>query len=261
MALRNRHPLPYRGEFDPSHQMVFSKRLKPPAMPSLLVLPLVVHDQPLGTLVLGSHEPHAFHEAARNLLEVLASHLAVSLSNARMVKQLEEKATTDGLTGLLNKRAMLDSAEEKLQAAKRFGRRLSVLIADIDHFKNVNDTYGHDVGDVVIKGLAAIHERAKRGTDSVARFGGEEFVTICDETDAAGALLLAERIRSELERTTFHAGAETLSCTCSIGIATFPEAGERWEDLFKAADAALYASKRGGRNTITVYRRGEHVAA
>src|SRR5690606_17150308 len=125
--------------------------------------------------------------AARSMLEVLASHLAVSLSNARMVKQLEERATTDGLTGLLNKRAMLEHAEEKLRAAKRFGRRLSVLIADIDHFKSVNDTYGHDVGDVVIKGLANIHRQAKRNTDAVARFGGEEFVTICDETDAEGA--------------------------------------------------------------------------
>ncbi|HZO13645.1 MAG TPA: sensor domain-containing diguanylate cyclase [Polyangiaceae bacterium] len=256
MALKNRHPLPYRGEYDPSHQVVFTKRLAPPPMPSLLVLPLWVHDQPLGTLVLASRETGAFHDAARNLLEVLASHLAVSLSNARMVKRLEEQATTDGLTGLLNKRALLETATEKLRAARRFGRRLSVLIADIDHFKDVNDTHGHDIGDVVIKGLAQIHQTAKRNTDAVARFGGEEFVTVCEETDAAGALLLAERIRSELEKTSFHSGGMKLRCTCSIGIATFPEAGSSWEDLFKAADAALYASKRAGRNRTTVYRSG-----
>ncbi len=253
MALRNRHPLPYRGEYDPARQIVFDRKLRPPPMPSLLVLPLVVHDVPLGTLVLGSNERRVFNDAARSLLEVLASHMAVSLSNARMVRRLEEQATTDGMTGLLNKRAMYEAADEKLGAARRFGRHVSVLIADIDLFKRVNDTYGHDVGDVVIKELANIHERNRRTTDSVARFGGEEFVTICEETDAEGALLLAERIRAELAATKFQANGETLSVTCSVGIATFPEAGETWAELFKAADTALYQSKHNGRNQSTIH--------
>ncbi|MCA9617542.1 MAG: GGDEF domain-containing protein [Myxococcales bacterium] len=257
MALKNRHPLPYRGEYDASHQLVFEKGASPPDLPSLIVLPLLVHDEPLGTLVLGSEQPGAFTEAARALLEVLARHLAVSLSNARMVRQLEEKATTDGLTGLLNKRAMLETADEKIRAAMRFGRELSVLVADIDHFKNVNDTYGHDVGDIVIKELGAIHSRVKRTTDAVARFGGEEFVTICEETDAEGAQLLAERIRTELEKTVFHVDGKEVRCTCSIGIATFPLGGESWEELFKAADGALYVSKRGGRNQCTVFEPGK----
>jgi two-component system cell cycle response regulator len=253
MALKNRHPLPYRGEYDPSHQMVFAKDLAPPEMPSLLVLPLVVHDQPLGTLVLGSNRPQAFDEAARSLLDVLASHLAVSLSNARMVRKLEEQATTDGLTGLLNKRAMLETAEHKYSAARRFGRPLSVLVCDIDHFKRVNDTYGHDVGDIVIKALGAVHQREKRVTDAVARFGGEEFVTICEQTDAEGALLLAERIRDEFKKTTFHANGQEVRCTLSVGIATFPSIGRSWDELFKAADEALYASKRGGRDRATIW--------
>jgi diguanylate cyclase (GGDEF)-like protein len=245
--------LPYRGEFDARRQVVFDRRLKPPPMPSLLVLPLVVGDDTLGTLVLGSHTPRAFHDAARNLLEVLASHMALSLSNARMLKRLEEQATTDGLTGLLNKRALLETAGEKLSAARRFGRQVSVLVTDIDHFKRVNDTYGHDVGDVVIKALGDIHQRNKRTTDSVARFGGEEFVTICEETDAEGALLLAERIRADLAATVFHASGEDIRCTCSVGIATFPEVGESWSELFKAADEALYVSKRQGRDRATIY--------
>ncbi|MBM4374328.1 MAG: diguanylate cyclase [Deltaproteobacteria bacterium] len=263
MALRNRHPLPYRGEYDPSHQLVFARDLSAPEMPSLLVLPLVVHDEPLGTLVLGSKRPQAFDDAARSLLDVLASHLAVSLSNARMVRRLEEQATTDGLTGLLNKRAMLEMAEQKLSAARRFGRPLSVLVCDIDHFKRVNDTYGHDVGDVVIKALGQVHHREKRTTDAVARFGGEEFVTICEQTDAEGALLLAERIREEFKRTTFHANGEEVHCTCSVGVATFPGVGKSWDELFKAADEALYASKRGGRDRATIWepRLREHGAA
>jgi diguanylate cyclase (GGDEF)-like protein len=263
MALRNRHPLPYRGQYEASQQMVFAKELAPPTMPSLLVLPLVVHDEPLGSLVLGSRRSHAFDDAARSLLEVLASHLAVSLSNARMVRRLEEQATTDGLTGLLNKRALLDTAEHALSGARRFAQPLSVLVCDIDHFKRVNDTYGHDVGDVVIKTLGQIHERAKRVTDSVARFGGEEFVTICEQTDAEGALLLAERIRDEFKRTVVHAGGQQIHCSCSIGIATFPRVGKNWDDLFKAADEALYASKRGGRDRTSLWepRMRDHVAA
>ncbi|CAN98567.1 putative membrane protein (GAF and GGDEF domain) [Sorangium cellulosum So ce56] len=257
MVLQNRHPLPYRGEYDEKRQVVFTRRVTPPSMPSIIVLPLVVHDRPLGTLVLGSRRRAAFTDSVRSTLEVLASHMAVSLSNARMVRRLEELATMDGLTGLLNKRAMLEVADQKITAARRFSRRLSVLVTDIDHFKKVNDTYGHDVGDVIIKGLGDVLRRAKRTTDAVARFGGEEFVVICEETDARGAMLLAERVREELGRTTFHAAGSSgpVQCqvTCSIGIATYPEAGSTWEELFKAADESLYVSKRSGRNRSTAW--------
>ena len=258
MALENRHPLPYRGQFDDRKQVVFTRHVTPPKMPSILVLPLSAHDRPLGTLVLGSRRRGAFGESVRATLEVLASHMAVSLEGARMMKRLEELATTDGLTGLLNKRALLEMAEQKISAARRFGRHLAVLVTDIDHFKKVNDTYGHDVGDVIIKGLGEVLRRNKRETDAVARFGGEEFVIVCEETDERGAMLLAERVREELARTTFIAGPapgqdaqRTVSVTCSIGVATFPAAGQSWETLFKAADTALYASKQNGRNRTT----------
>lgn len=253
MVVTNRFPLPYKGEFDPAHQVVLSKRLPWPSIPSLLVLPLLHHGRPLGTLILGAKRRHAFGDTVRPTLEVLASHLAVSLSNARMVHKLETMATTDGLTGLFNKRAMLDQAAAKVAAAQRFGRKLSVLITDIDFFKKVNDTYGHDVGDVVIKGLAEILKKQKRTTDVVARFGGEEFVILCEQTDEAGAALLGERIREELEATVFNTAQGPLSVTCSVGIATFPEAGQSWDELFKAADEALYCSKRTGRNRVTAW--------
>src|SRR5262249_19353920 len=154
MVVQNRHPLPYKGDFDPAHQVLFSKQLGAPLLPSMLVLPLVVHERPLGTLVLGAKRRGALGDSVRPTLEVLASHVAVSLSNARMLKKLEEMATTDGLTGLLNKRAMLDVAVHKVAAANRFSRSLSVLVTDIDFFKKVNDTHGHDVGDLVIRGMA-----------------------------------------------------------------------------------------------------------
>jgi two-component system, cell cycle response regulator len=253
MVVTNRFPLPYKGEHDAAHQVVLTKRLPWPNLPSLLVLPLLHHGRVLGTLILGARRRHAFGDTVRPTLEVLASHLAVSLSNARMVHKLETMATTDGLTGLLNKRAMLDAATQKVAAAARFGRKLSVLVTDIDFFKKVNDTYGHDVGDVVIKGLGDILRRTKRTTDVVARFGGEEFVILCEQTDETGAVQLGERIREELAKTTFHTPQGPLSVTCSVGAATFPLAGESWDDLFKAADEALYASKRGGRDRVTIY--------
>jgi diguanylate cyclase (GGDEF)-like protein len=261
MVVQNRCPLPYRGEYDSGRQVVLTKRLPWPAHPSLLVLPLLMHDRALGTLILGARRRHAFGDPVRPTLEVLASHLAVSLSNARMVHKLETMATTDGLTGLLNKRAMNEAAVQKIAAAARFKRRLAVLVTDIDFFKKVNDTYGHDVGDQVIRGLGELLKRHKRTTDMVARFGGEEFVVLCEQTDEKGAMLLAERIREELGKTSFHTPNGPVSVTCSIGVSTFPEAGGDWEALFKAADEALYVSKRSGRNRSTVWRPSSASAA
>jgi diguanylate cyclase (GGDEF)-like protein len=251
MVIANKHPLPYRGDHDPARQVVFTRRIRPPDMPSLVVLPLLVHDSALGTLILGSTQKGAFGDSVRTTLEVLARHVAVSLANARMVKRLEDLATTDGLTNLYNKRTLVEVGKQKLRSAERFEKPLSVLVCDLDHFKKINDTYGHDVGDVVIKGFAEILRRTKRNTDAVGRFGGEEFVVVCEETDAAGAQLLAERIREQLEATTFHGKDQPIRVTCSIGIATYPRGGTDWDALFKSTDEALYASKHGGRNRVT----------
>jgi two-component system, cell cycle response regulator len=252
MAVKNRHYLPYRGEFDPAQQVVFTKRANLRFMRSVLVLPLVVREDAIGTIVLGATRPDAFGDAVRPTLQVLANQLAVSLSNAAAVKRLEEMATTDGLTGCLNKRAFLDELDRKLRAAERFGRPLSLIVTDIDHFKSVNDTYGHATGDVVIKELGAILQRVKRDTDVVARFGGEEFCVLCEETDAPGAKLLAERVRQEVGAMEFQTELGTLKVTCSLGVATFPNDSTTAAGLFDASDKALYAAKHGGRNQVCV---------
>ena len=254
MVVQNKFPLPYRGELDATQHVVFARGMAWPKTTSLLVFPLTLRDQTIGTLVLGARRPNAFSSSVRGTLEVLASHLAVSMVNARMVAHLETMATTDGMTGLLNKRAMLEAAAQKVEAARRFGRSLAVIVTDIDHFKRVNDTYGHDVGDQVIKGLGDLLRRQKRSTDVVARFGGEEFVILCEQTDEEGALLLAERVRKELAAMVFPTKKGPLSVTCSLGISTFPDSGEDWDSLFKSADEALYASKNGGRNRVTSHR-------
>jgi len=250
MAVKNRHYLPYRGEFDPKHQVVYTKRAKLAGMRSLLILPLIVREDAIGTFALAAQRADAWSAAVRPTLSVLANQLAVAMSNAQAVQRLEEMATTDGLTGCLNKRAFMEELERKLVAASRFGRPLSLLVTDIDHFKSVNDTYGHDVGDVVIKELGAILQREKRDTDEVARFGGEEFCVLCEETDTEGAIILAERIREVVGETVFTTELGTLSVKCSIGVATFPKDASSPEELFKITDQALYAAKRGGRNRV-----------
>jgi diguanylate cyclase (GGDEF)-like protein len=247
-AVKTRHALPYRGHFDGRTQYVFTRAASLDGHESVLCLPLVVRDHAIGTLTLAAQRRGAFPDATRQLLGVLASHAAVALSNAAAVRRLEELATTDPMTGLLNKRALEAEFEKRIRSAARFGRKLAVIVSDVDKFKSVNDTYGHAVGDVVIKGLGAILSKCKRETDAVARFGGEEFVIVCEETDVEGAYLLAERIRNELGKTVFATEMGPLSVTCSLGVAEFPRDGETRETLFQRADEALYEAKRNGRN-------------
>jgi diguanylate cyclase (GGDEF)-like protein len=252
MAVKNRHYLPYRGEFDPDSQVVYTRKASLSGMQSLLILPLCVRDAAIGTLALAARRSEAFGNQVRPALSALANQLAVALSNADSVRRLEELATTDGLTGCYNKRHFTEQLKSKLGAAERFGRKLSLIIADIDHFKIVNDTYGHATGDVVIKELGAILVRLKRETDIVARFGGEEFCLLCEETDATGGIHLAERVRQELERTTFETELGQLKVTCSLGVATYPEQAKNREGLFEASDRALYKAKHEGRNRVAV---------
>ncbi len=254
MAVKNRHYLPYRGEWDPSQQIVYTRKAKIPRTESLLILPLVVHDEAIGSLALATARSRAFGEGLRSTLHVLASQLAVSLQNARMYRRLEELATTDGLTGLYNHRVFQEEIGRKLKSAERFSRRLSLILTDLDHFKSVNDRHGHPMGDQVLRGMARVLDACKRDTDLVARYGGEEFAVICEQTDAVGARSLAERIRSELARLVFTTDQGKLQVTCSLGIATFPDDGREKAEVVERADQALYAAKHGGRNRAVAYR-------
>ncbi len=261
MVVKNKHYLPYRGEYDARQQTLFTAKVTLPDMRSVLVLPLLVQGEPLGTLTVAAKRVHAYGDSVRTTLEVLANQLATSLSNARAVKRLEEMATTDGLTGCLNKRSFLSDLESKIRSAERFKKKLSLIVTDIDHFKNVNDTYGHATGDVVIKELGAILMRMKRETDRVARFGGEEFCILCEETDTEGAMLLAERVREELAKTVFPTELGKLKVTASLGVATFPLDAHDEKGLFEITDKALYAAKHGGRNRVCTVKDLGHQAA
>jgi diguanylate cyclase (GGDEF)-like protein len=250
MAVKNRHYLPYRGEFDGKQQVVYTRQGTLSGMQSLLILPLLVREDPVGTIALAALRKNAFNTSVRPTLQVLANQLAVALANAKAVRRLEELATTDGLTGCLNKRAFLEEMAQRLKAAERFGRKLSLVVTDIDHFKSVNDTYGHSVGDHVIRGLGEILRKVKRETDIVARFGGEEFCILCEETDAQGATLLAERVREELNNRVFETELGKLKVSASLGVASFPDQAADDQALFDQADKALYLAKQTGRDRV-----------
>jgi diguanylate cyclase (GGDEF)-like protein len=202
----------------------------------------------LGTLVLGSRRADAFTPDVVRQLEVLALQAAEAIQRARLFDATERMATTDGLTGLLNHRTFQGRLDEHLQAAQRYGRKLSLIICDIDHFKSVNDTYGHPVGDQVLRGVAGVLAREARTTDLVARYGGEEFAVVMPETDAAGGLVIAERIRERIAQQVTATSQGPLKVTMSLGVATSPEDGQKKAELIERADACLYFAKRHGRN-------------
>jgi diguanylate cyclase (GGDEF)-like protein len=250
MVVKNRHYLPYRGEFDARNQTLFTRAERVGRVQSALVFPLCVRDAAIGTLVIAAERPEAFPSDVRPGLQLLANQVAVALGNAAAVARLEELATTDGLTGCYNKRHFNEELQERLHAAARFGKQVSLVICDIDHFKSVNDTYGHHTGDVVIRELGQVLKRLRRGSDVVARFGGEEFCVLCDQTGSDGALQLAERVRLELGQTLFDTERGPLQVTCSVGVATYPDHAQSHAKLFEAADRALYAAKHKGRNRV-----------
>jgi diguanylate cyclase (GGDEF)-like protein len=167
-------------------------------------------------------------------------------------RRLEALATTDPLTRVLNRRALLDRLNAEVDRVRRFNGVLSLLVIDVDHFKPVNDTYGHLAGDSVLRQLGALLDDAVRTVDIVARYGGEEFVMLLPETNREGGILFAERLRDRIASKPFDVGIEKpVHLTVSIGIASFPSPRvTTTEDLFARADEALYRAKSGGRNRV-----------
>jgi two-component system cell cycle response regulator len=167
-------------------------------------------------------------------------------------RRLEALATTDPLTRLLNRRALLERLSSEVDRSLRYGDVLTLLMVDVDHFKNINDSQGHLVGDAVLREIGSLLHASVRAVDVVARYGGEEFVIILPETPLEGALVFAERLRETIERHAFAGrGGAGLRLTASIGAATFPSPHvHSTEDLFARADEALYRAKSGGRNQV-----------
>jgi diguanylate cyclase (GGDEF)-like protein len=172
----------------------------------------------------------------------------VWMTTAHLRVELEQAARTDSLTGLLNRRALLEVMQREISGSRRHGSPLSVLVIDLDHFKLLNDRYGHVAGDSALRAIAtslATHLRAK---DTLARFGGEEFVAILPNTDGGGAFEVAERLRTQVAASLVEIGGRLVALTASFGVSSLQEADESSDSLLQRGDQALYAAKQWGRN-------------
>jgi two-component system, cell cycle response regulator len=254
-------PLPGRDAGAMDRQVIFDDATQIRGLQSLKIFPLVAGQRILGTLVAGSRKKAAFDDDELRMLEVIAIQAAQAVLRAQLFEQMETMATTDGLTTLLNHRTFQSRLDDALAAARRYGRRTSLILTDIDHFKTVNDTYGHPMGDQVLRGVARIIREQARDTDLTARYGGEEFAVIMPETDTRGALVIAERIRERVMKEVFQTEQGPLKVTISLGLATFPDSGGDKQQLVGLADQCLYFAKRHGRNqSVTVAQLGPHAA-
>jgi len=214
----------------------------------LAVVPLLYQARSMGVLLVCSDDPHRiWQENELLLLRTVADQVAVAVNHARLFTQMQQLALTDSLTGCVNRRSFEMQLERDLRLATRMRQPVSLIMLDIDHFKRVNDTYGHDAGDAALRFLADVLRDELRGVDTAARYGGEEFAVILPQAGLDGALIVAERLRSRLE-TTEVPGIGYI--TGSFGLATFPLHANSRDQLVVAADRALYEAKHAGRNRI-----------
>jgi diguanylate cyclase (GGDEF)-like protein len=248
MAIKNRHYLPAGGELRDRRQTIFTPKLSLNGVASLVVYPLISGDRALGAFVLADRARGLFSADRREMLGVIANQVAVSVHNGQMYAQMEDMATTDGLTGLVNHRTFQDRFSEMLARSERSDKPVTLLLTDIDHFKSVNDTYGHPVGDAVLRAVSKVLQQQARTVDVVARYGGEEFALVLEDTDGQGALILAERIREEVGALEHPSDQGPFSCNLSLGVASYPSDGKHKQLLIERADQALYHAKEHGRN-------------
>lgn len=225
-------------------------------------IPLIAQGETMGLLhitfsdSMTSSENDVFShslERKRRICSRLADHLALALANLNLREKLKLKSIQDSLTGLANRRHMEEILQRQFFRLLRHNTPCSIIMLDVDHFKQFNDTYGHDIGDFVLKELACYLKENSRGEDLACRYGGEEFIIILADTDETQASKKAEKVRKGIEESIsipFH--TEHLTITVSIGVATSPQHGKNVTELIKSADKALYRAKEKGRNRVEI---------
>ena len=226
---------------------------------SFMAVPLVAKGENTGVLCATDPRPSAFTEDNVRLLTTVAGQISIAIDNARLYEETKRLSETDGLTGLYDSRTFYLSLDKEVSRVRRYGGCLSVLMADMDHFKRHNDSYGHPSGDEVLRVVAEIMMDNCRSSDVVARYGGEEFAAVLIDTDEKEAMVVAERIRRHVEGYKFRGDDEVpvVSKTISLGVAVFPgdSPASGKEELVKRADDAMYRAKKGGRNRVCVWGR------
>jgi diguanylate cyclase (GGDEF)-like protein len=219
---------------------------------SFMGVPVVFRDHVTGLITLYNAGARAFTEEDAQVAELFASQVAIALDNSRRVELMERQAVTDELTGLYNRRAFALMGEKEVGRARRYQRPLALILFDIDHFKTVNDSHGHLIGDHVLRVLTERVTKTTRVTDIVCRYGGEEFIVLMPEAGREEALAMAERLREEISRMTVVTAGGTLSLTISLGVASLgSNSDEDLDSLIARADRAMYQAKAAGRNTVS----------
>lgn len=237
------------------HRKALPQLVRCEGMVSQLSTPLLSRGKGIGVVNVYSKQKHIYSANEITLLSTLANQIALTLENALLFEEMETKATTDRLTGLYNHKHLHEVLSTEMRDAERFDRPLSLLLLDIDHFKNYNDCFGHQAGDSLLKEFAHILRESVRPDDCVGRYGGEEFAVILRDMPVTRAREVAERIRQAVERYPFF-GRERQplgAITVSVGIAQYPLHAGCMEEIVKKADEALYKGKFTGRNKVEVY--------
>lgn len=217
---------------------------------SKLTLLLKAHNECIGSISFYSERQNAFSPESENILNLLADDFSMVFKLLLLYDETMELSITDGLTSLYNKRYFLDYFEREFVKAKRYNHKLSLILTDIDHFKSVNDTYGHLQGDSILKEVGLILKHIVRKADFPARYGGEEFVIVAPNTDLNGTGILAEKIRETVESHNFKGKKKPMKVTTSVGVASMNGKTADKLGLIKLADEALYEAKDTGRNRV-----------
>jgi diguanylate cyclase (GGDEF)-like protein len=215
---------------------------------SRLSIPLISFGQTLGVLTLHSSRVRGFAETQVQPLESVADICANSIQNAHYVERVKQLAYLDGLTGIFNRRYFEMRIVEEIERARRYDNRMSVIMADIDDFKCLNDDFGHLLGDEVLRQISSLFHQQLRKIDVVCRYGGEEFAILLAHTNAKLAAGIAEKLRRLVEKWQFPGVPRTV--TISAGVAAFPGHGTSRDEIIRAADHGLYAAKQSGRNRV-----------
>ncbi len=219
---------------------------------SALIVPMISHGKVIGILQAESTRINRFSDIDQKVASILAASAAMAYENSRLHNELEMMVIIDDLTGVYNYRYFSDKLADEIRRATRYRQPLSLIMVDIDWFKRINDTYGHEAGNVLLKGVVRVIALNIRDTDTLARYGGEEFIIILPQTDHDDAQLIAERIRSEIEKSTFGDGHKypKLTATVSVGITTYPDNGHSEDELVQLVDRAMYLAKGSGKNAV-----------